>query len=62
MRRPPPAPPDERRLDPRQLTPSEDRMLACATMPLDDLRQQVQAEVHAAWALLRQLGIRSQVR
>lgn len=37
-------------------------MLACATMPLDDLRQQVQAEVHSAWALLRQLGIRSQVR
>lgn len=37
-------------------------MLACATMPLDGLRQQVQAEVHAAWALLRQLGIRSQVR
>lgn len=37
-------------------------MLACATMPLDTLRKQVHAEVHDAWALLRHLGIRSQVR
>lgn len=61
MRRLPPAPP-EHQADTRDLTTSEARMLACATMPLDTLRQQVQAEVHAAWALLRHLGIRSQVR
>ncbi|MFN8961476.1 MAG: hypothetical protein ACK5YV_07970 [Betaproteobacteria bacterium] len=60
MRRLPPAPP-ERAPDTRDLTASEARMLACATMPLDTLRQQAQAEVHDAWALLRRLGIRSQV-